>query len=522
MLHLGRPIALLFAAALMAFQPGQQAASAQQPSDSDLRTPPPPPLPHLNGPKLYGVRPGHPFLYRIPCTGTRPITFAAARLPAPLKLDRHTGIISGLAPRKPGRYSVTLGAANALGKASRSFTIVVGDTIGLTPQMGWNDWYSYYEHIADSDIRTAAAAMISSGMADFGYQFVDIDDCWARKPGSFDPALQGPARDQQGNILPNARFPDIQALTAYIHSLGLRAGIYTSPGPLTCARFEAAYRHEDQDAHQFAAWGFDLLKYDWCSYGNIAKGNSLAELQKPYVQMGSIVRDLPRDVVFNMCQYGMGNVSSWGRQVGGNSWRTTGDLGLEPGDTLPGFYNVGFANAALAAHAGPGGFNDPDYILIGTVGDAHQIDAPGRLTSLTHEEQYSYMSMWSLMAAPLIFSGEMTHLDPFTLNVLCNSEVIDVDQDPLGKQGSIVRKTNAEFILDKPLQDGSVAVGLFNLTSQTLSISVDWNQLGLKGTQSVRDVWRQHDLGSFNQSFSSKVPPHGVIMVRLTSTHAAP
>ncbi len=311
MLQIGRSIALVFVAFLMAFQPGKPTAFAQQPAD--FRTPPAQPTPHLNGPKVYGVRPGRPFLYRIPCTGNRPIVFSVRDLPASLRLDPQSGIISGAAPLKLGAYLVTLAASNSLGKDTRQLKIVVGDNIGLTPQMGWNDWYSYYEHITDNDVRQAAAAIVSSGMADYGYQFVDIDDCWARKPGSNDPALAGPTRDSEGNILPNARFPSMPALTAYIHSLGLKAGIYSSPGPLTCARFEASYQHEDADARRFAAWGFDLLKYDWCSYGGIAKDKSLDELQKPYIKMGGILRGLDRDVVFNMCQYGMGDVWNWGR-----------------------------------------------------------------------------------------------------------------------------------------------------------------------------------------------------------------
>ncbi len=491
---------------------GARVGSSQQ--TSDMRTPKPAATPHLNGPKLYGVGPGHPFLYRIPSTGNRPMRFAARNLPHSLKLDRRSGIISGNAPTKLGDYTVTLEAANALGKDTRPLKIVVGDGIGLTPQMGWNDWYTHYDHITGLDVRAAAAAMIASGMADFGYEFVDIDDCWARKPASNDPALKGPVRDAQGNILPNERFPDMRALTGYIHSLGLKAGIYTSPGPLTCARFEGSYGHEDADAHQFAEWGFDLLKYDWCSYGGVAKGKSMDDFEQPYIKMGGILKGLNRDVIFNMCQYGRGDVWKWGRQVGGNSWRTTGDVGVMRGAALPGFYQAGFANAALSAFAGPGGWNDPDYILIGTVGDATNIAKPARLTSLTHEEQYSYMSMWSLMAAPLIFSGDMTKLDEFTLNVLCNSEVIDVDQDSLGKQGVVIRKTENEFILEKPLDDGSVAVGLFNLTTAPRAISVDWKELGLTEKQTARDVWRQSNLGSFDNSFSATVLGHSVIMVR--------
>jgi alpha-galactosidase len=516
MLHIGKRSATRLAGALIVVLMGRYNAAGQQ--TSDLRTPPPPPTPHLNGPKVYGARPGHPFLYRIPCTGNRPVTFYAKNLPASLKLDRQTGIISGTTPNNPGEFLVTIKASNQLGWDSRTLKIVVGDTIGLTPQMGWNDWYSYYEHITDRDIRTAADAMISSGMADYGYQFVDIDDSWARKPGSGDPDLKEPTRDARGNILPNARFPDMAALTAYIHSLGLKAGIYSSPGPLTCAKFEGSYQHEEADAHRIAAWGFDLFKYDWCSYEHIAKDKSLAEVEKPYIKMGGILRGLDRDVVLNMCQYGMGDVWNWGREAGGNSWRTTGDLGWEPGDALPGFYHIGFANAAHSANAGPGAWNDPGYILMGTVGDARNIELPGRPTALTHEEQYSYLSMWSLMAAPLFFSGEMTQLDPFTLNVLCNSEVIDIDQDSLGKQATIVRKTDDEFILEKPLEDGTVAVGFFNLTTVPRPISADWTQLGLNGNQSVRDVWRQHDLGLFTGSFSTYVPPHGVVLVRLRLT----
>jgi alpha-galactosidase len=481
---------------------------------SDMRTPKPLETPHLNGPKTYGARPGHPFLYRIPATGNRPMRYAARNLPHSLKLDKRSGIISGEAPAKPGEYAVTLEAANALGKDTRSLKIVVGDRIGLTPQMGWNDWYTHYEHITGDDVREAASAMVASGMADFGYAFVDIDDCWARKPASKDPALNGPARDAHGNILPNNRFPDMPGLTNYIHSLGLKAGIYTSPGPSTCAGFEGSYQHEDADAHQFAEWGFDLLKYDWCSYGRVVKGRSLEDFEQPYIKMGGMLESLNRDVVFNMCQYGNGDVWKWGRQVGGNSWRTTGDVGVMRGAALPGFYQAGFANAALSAYSGPGGWNDPDYILIGTVGDARNIAAPARLTSLTHDEQYSYMSMWSLMAAPLIFSGDMSKLDDFTLNILCNSEVIDIDQDSLGKQGAIIRKTDDEFILEKPLDDGSMAVGLFNLTTEPRSISVDWRELGLTEKQTARDVWRQSDLGSFSDSFSTTVLAHSVILVR--------
>lgn len=505
---------LILAATLFFFACVERAACQQE---SNLRTPQPPETPQLHGPKVYGVRPGHPLLYRIPCTGKRPIEFSATHLPPSLKLDRYSGIITGNAPEAAGTYAVTFQASNALGTGRRRFKIVVGEWIGLTPQMGWNDWYTHYDHVSDHDIRAAAAAMIASGMADYGYQYVDIDDAWARKPGSSETDLEGPPRDEHGNILPNNRFPDMPALTEYIHSLGLKAGIYSSPGPLTCAKFEGSYQHESADAHRFADWGFDLLKYDWCSYTEVAGGKSQVDLEEPYKKISGTLKTLNRDVTLNICQYGMGEVWKWGRQVRGNSWRTTGDLGLTRKTSLPAFYSVGMFNAGLGEFAGPGGWNDPDYILIGTVGDANNMESPARQTSLTHEEQYSYMSMWSLMAAPLFFSGDMSKLDAFTLNVLCSPEVIDIDQDPLGKAGTIVKKTDEEFILNKPLDDGSFAVGLFNLTSVPRHMTADWKLLGLTESHIVRDVWRERDLGSFARRFPAEVPAHGVILVRIAS-----
>ena len=245
-----------------------------------LRTPKAPAVPLIHGPKVYGERPGHPFVYRIPCTGTRPMHFSAAGLPSSLKLDETTGVISGSAPEAAGNYPVTLKATNAQGVATRAFKIVVGNQLGLTPQMGWNGWYTLYAHPSDDDVRKAADAMLASGMADYGYQFIDLDDGWARKPGSADPVEGEPLRNPDGTIRPNGRFPDMASLTAYIHSLGLRAGIYSGPGTTTCAGLAASYQHEAADAEQYAKWGFDLLKYDWCSYRKIAKDPQPARIAK--------------------------------------------------------------------------------------------------------------------------------------------------------------------------------------------------------------------------------------------------
>ena len=360
--------------------------------------------------------------------------FTAEGLPAGLALDADSGIIRGAIAEK-GEYRVTLRAKNAQGQAERPLKIVCGDTLALTPPMGWNSWYIHYNRVTEVHLREAARQMIASGMADYGYQYVNIDDCWMKKQGD------KPYRDAQGAVLPNAKFPDIKGMVDEIHAAGLKAGVYTSPGPWTCGGYVGAYQHEAADAKQFAQWGFDFLKYDWCSYGGVAGGNDLAHLKKPYQVIAAELKKQDRDIVLNLCQYGMGEVWKWGGEVG-QCWRTTGDLGLERGSRLPGFYSIGFSNAQHWEYARPGCWNDPDYLLIGYVGDAYQMGV-GRKTTLTPNEQYSYMSMWCLMAAPLIFSGDMARLDPFTLNVLCNAEVIDVDQDALGRQARIVRKTPA-------------------------------------------------------------------------------
>ncbi len=477
-----------------------------------LLTPPAPAEPRINGPKVYGVRPGSPFLYRIPATGRRPIAFSAIGLPDGLTLDADTGIISG-GVAHAGTYRVTLTARNSAGEAAREFRIVAGNQLALTPPMGWNSWYIHYHRVSDQVMREAADQMIATGMADYGYQYVNIDDCWMVKVGSHDPEIGGPTRDASGRLLTNKRFPDMKAMTDYIHAKGLKAGTYISPGPNTCAGYEGSYGHEAQDARTFADWGFDFLKYDWCSYGQKAGGNAVEHLKKPYQQMWGEVQKLNRDIVVNLCQYGMGEVWKWGGEVG-HCWRTTGDLGLERGSALPGFYSIGLSNARHWEYARPGAWNDPDYILIGWVGEASRM-GEGTKTTLTPNEQYAYMSMWSLMAAPLIFSGDMAKLDAFTLNVLCNHEVIEVNQDPLGKQARIFRQTRRGLVLVKDLEDGSQAVGLFNLGPVPVPMSVSWQEIGLSGQQSVRELWRQRDLGAMDGKFETEVPRHGVALVRI-------
>lgn len=476
-----------------------------------ILTPPPPASPEINGPRVFGVTPGAPFIYRIPATGERPMRFAADGLPAGLALDPDTGIITGhIENLEKQTWPVTLRAENGHGAAAREFRIVVGDTLALTPPMGWNHWYAHYDRVTDAMMREAADIMVSSGMADAGYMYVNIDDCWMNAPKHNDPKRVGPLRDENGVLVPNQYFPDMAALADHIHGKGLRAGIYISPGKLTCAGFAGSYGHEALDAKTFSDWGYDFLKYDWCSYSEVAPNKRIDSLKKPYIEMSALLRAQDRDMVFNLCQYGWGSVWKWGEEVGGHCWRTAGDLGFE----LTGYHDVARRNAEHHPYARPGAWNDPDYLQIGYVGAANVMGEPVPCP-LTPNEQYSYMSLWCLMAAPLVYSGDMTRLDPFTLNVLCNPEVIDIDQDPLGKQGFPVVQEEGFEVWTKPLEDGSLAVGLFNTQELPRELTLDFAAVGLKGKHRFRDLWRRQDLGEFENAFTATIPRHGVCLLRV-------
>ena len=488
---------------------GTLTANSQEPKI--ILTPKPGPAPRIHGTKIFGVRPGSPFLFTIPATGKKPLHYELLYSPGGLKCDPVTGQITGIID-KPGEYNTILKVSNEIGSVRRPFKIVCGDKLALTPQMGWNSWYVWENHVTDKIMRDAADAMVNSEMINHGYMYINIDDCWASKPGSDDSTLVAEPRDSKGTINSNKRFPDMKALADYIHSKGLKAGIYTSPGTLTCGGFAGAYQHEEQDARQFAEWGFDFLKYDWCSYGKIAGiDKSLETYQKPYRQMGDILKSLDRDIVFNLCQYGMGDVWKWGDEVGGQCWRTSGDLGFE----LDRIFDVALKNSEYRQYSKPGAWNDPDYIQIGWIGNASKQGIP-ELTPMPKDMQYAYMSLWSLMAAPLIYSGDMTKLDEFTLNVLCNPEVIEVNQDPLGESGLVIPLDAQRFIMVKNLEDGSKAVGLFNRGKKAAEVVVDLTSLKLYEKQLIRDIWHQKDLGIFDKEYSAQVPAQGVVMVKIS------
>jgi alpha-galactosidase len=454
----------------------------------------PPAKPEIHGPRITGATPGRPFLFMVPVTGKEPLTFHASGLPAGLKINPHTGIITG-ALKASGVHVVTITVHGPAGTAKRDLTIVGGiHKLALTPPLGWNSWNVWAGAVDDANVRSSALAMVKSGLAAHGFQYINIDDTWED------------GRDAQGFIQSNKKFPNMKALADYVHSLGLKIGIYSSPGPKTCGGYEGSYQHEQQDADTYAKWGIDYLKYDWCSYGSIAKNNSLPELQKPYKLMRSCLDKVDRDIVFSFCQYGMGDVWKWGAQCGGNLWRCTGDIN----DSWGSMAGNGFSQSDHYMYAGPGHWNDPDMLVVGYVGwgNPHK-------THLTYNEQITHISLWSMIAAPLLLGCDMSKLDKFTLDLLCNDDVLDVDQDPLGKAGHRYWQHDSIQMWARPLWDGTMAVALFNTGEEPHKGTVLWSDIGLKGKQLVRNLWLKKNLGYFANGFSAEVPPHGTVLIKV-------
>ena len=465
-------------------------------------TPKPSDKPKVNGAKVYGQRPGKPFLYKIAATGKEPLSYEAAGLPKGLTLDKKKGIITGSVEER-GEYTIAVTVKNKSGVAKENIKFVIDNLLSLTPPMGWNSWNCWGLTVDQDKVVASAKVYSQKGLAKHGWTYINIDDGWEIIGKS-----TAPKRDASGNILVNEKFPNMKALGDSIHALGLKFGIYSSPGPLTCGGYTASYNHELQDAKSFASWGVDYLKYDWCSYDEIAKDDtSLAIKMKPYNVMRDALRKIDRDIVYSLCQYGMGNVWEWGAKVDGNLWRTTGDIT----DTWESMSGIGLAQVQNAKYAKPGRWNDPDMLVVGWVGWGPSLHP----TNLTPDEQYTHISLWCMLSSPLLIGCDLTRLDDFTLNLLTNDEVIALDQDPLGNQAvPVIKKGNIQ-VWKKKLADGTFAIGIFNLGKETESYSLNLTEAGLNSSVKLRDLWRQKDLGSFNGKYDVKVPSHGVVLVKV-------
>ena len=467
-----------------------------------ILTPPVKDEPRINGALAYGERPGKPFLYRIAATGKRPVNFSAESLPKGLTLNPATGIITGKV-NKPGKYEVTLTAKNKFGSDSKVLEIVIGNKIALTPPMGWNSWNCWGLSVSQKKVYDAAKAFVEKGLANHGWTYINIDDGWE---------IYGKSklrkRSPSGEILTNKKFPDMKKLGSKIHALGLKFGIYSSPGPLTCGGYTASYGHEFQDARTFAKWGIDYLKYDLCSYRRMMKDqNSVEELMPPYIKMQKALQKIDRDIVYSICEYGNGEVWKWGEKVGGNLWRTTGDIW----DEWSRLYQIGFGQAGLEKYAGAGHWNDPDMLVVGWLGWGHNLHR----TRLSPDEQYTHVSLWALLSAPLLLGNDLTKLDDFTLNLITNDEVIAIDQDKLGKQASRVFDKDSIQVWKKQLADGNTAIGIFNVSLKNKDFNLGFSKIGLNRKLKLRDVWRQKDIGEYEGNFEVRIPAHGVRLLKI-------
>src|SRR5438105_3739017 len=356
--------------------------------------------------------------------------------------------------------------------------------LAKTPPMGWNSWNKFAGRVDDAAVRSMADAMATIGMKDAGYQYINIDDTWEA------------SRDPQGNITTNKKFPDMKTLADYVHSKGLKIGIYSSPGPNTCAGYEGSYGHEEQDARTYAAWGIDYLKYDWCGARTLYSDE---EMPAVYQIMGDALLATGRPIVYSLCQYGRLDVWKWGPDAGGNLWRTTGDIR----DAWDSMSRIGFGQKDLAPFAKPGHWNDPDMLEIGN-------------GAMSEMEYKTHMSLWSMLAAPLLAGNDLRNMSPEILAILTNHDVIAVDQDKDGKQGKQVWKSGDQEIWVRPLASGAFAVALFNRATAEAKITVKWSELGITGKWNVRDLWLHRDIDWPGPEYSVTVPPHGVVMLRLS------
>ncbi len=482
-----------------------------------ILTPPPAATPRINGPSVFGVRPNAPFLYTIPATGDRPMAFTTDGLPWGLNVERSSGRIVGRL-KTAGAYSVTLKAETARGKAEKTFRIICGENICLTPPMGWNSWNCWAEAVDQDKVLRSARAMVASGLKDHGWTFINIDDTW-----------QGIRGGPFGGIQGNEKFPDMNKLTADIHALGLKAGIYSTPWITSYAKFCGGsgegpdgfwtksfsdqkywklgkYSFATQDAKQWAVWGFDYLKYDW-------NPNDLEHVR----EMSEALRASGRDIVYSLSNSApFEHANDWAQWA--NCWRTTGDIwdywDHSDHDWRYSVSEIGFTQERWAPFAGAGHWNDPDMLVVGHVGWGPQLHA----THLTPDEQYTHISLWCLLSAPLLIGCDMEKLDAFTIGLLSNDEVLALDQDALGKQAVRVATVGPVDVFLKELEDGGRALGFFNRGGQEYQAEFNkLSRLGFTGKQHVRDLWRQKDLPDCGDKLSLKVPAHGVVLLKLTA-----
>ncbi|MDX1935113.1 MAG: ankyrin repeat domain-containing protein [Capsulimonadales bacterium] len=469
---------------------------------------PPSVIPEIHGPHVLGMSPGRPFVYRIPATGKGKLLFSATGLPAGVLLDKTTGILRGKIAA-PGRYPTVLKAGKD-GKPFALTLICAKGKIGQTPPLGWSAWNLFGDTVDFEKVREQADWLIRSGLAAHGFNYILLDDAW-----------QGRRDLRTGELTANQRMRSIKALADYLHARGLRLGIYSSPNEETGGGYTGSQGREEQDARTFAAWGVDYLKYDWTDNKQGRLNVDRETVIAAFARMRTALDKTDRDIFYAITPYGFGGVQPWGDPpVSANSWWTSLQV-VESWDAMSrnGFrLGVGFGQPA-----GPGHWNDPGWLLVGKIGSA---SINPHFTALTADEQKTQISLWTVVAAPLILSCDLRQLDPnrffpITTALLTNDEVLAVHQDALGKPGERIGTQGRAEIWARSLADGTIAIGLFNRGDSEQKVTVDfeslkeWDGGERTGPQPVRDLWLRQDKGTATDSFSASVPAHGVVLIRL-------
>lgn len=458
--------------------------------------------PRINPPYVVGNYPATEFIFAVPTSGERPVAWSAEGLPEGLTLNPETGIIRGTV-QQAGDYDVKITAKNAKGEKTSTLSIKIGDQLALTPVMGWNSWNTFGAKLSESLVIETAEAMIANGMRDLGYNYINIDDLW-----------QLANRDANGHmIIDSTKFPrGIKYVTDSLHNLGFRVGIYSDAARYTCGGMCGSYGYEEIDAQDFASWGVDLLKYDYCGAPE-AKDTAIVRYRK----MGEALRATDRSIIYSVCEWGQREPWTWVKEVGGHYWRTTWDI-RDAWDM--GAYNSGQnavltiidINKNLADFAGPGAWNDPDMLTVGMFGKSHSINHGTHRYGCNIDEYKTHMSLWCMMASPLLSGNDVRDMADSTKNILLNAELIAINQDVLGKQAKFVAtKGNCEIFV-KPLSDGSNAVAVMNRGEIAEEVTVNFAELGIKKVSSVRDVWAHKNLKTAGE-ITFMLPVHGTEVV---------
>ncbi len=449
--------------------------------------------PRLNGARRVGVRPGTELIHPLAVTGARPLRFVVDGLPDGVTVD-DDGILRGVAPGLPGVHTLHVRVSNAEGQAEAQVELHVGDRLALTPPMGWSSWNVFRAEVSAEVIVRVAEAMVSSGMRDLGYQYVNIDDHW-----------HAGARNADGTPAANpATFPDgIAPVAARLHELGLKLGIYSDAAHLTCGGCFGGFGYEQIDARAYAEWGVDLLKYDYCHAPPRRR-----EAEPRYEAMGDAVASSGRSIVFNVCEWGFRKPWLWAPDVGASYWRTTGDVFDTFTWPIIGVRSIARRTLRLARFAGPGRWNDPDMLVVGnrgrglSTGKVQPVEGwKVRPTlwrfrrGLTDEQARTHMSLWAMLAAPLVASHDPATIDEWDLDLLRNPEILAIDQDVLGNQATRLASPRGTWVLTKRLADGARAVSVTNLGRRARSVTLDLAEHGFVHGAEVLDVWTHEHLG---------------------------